>query len=184
MRMTLLLVALVMAGSDPADAQTPVGSPVHLWSRVIAGDTVYVIDGSGQEITGVFARVSDVTLSLLVGGQRHDVPMKDVRVVSMQKDDSNLNGFLIGAGIGAAITAVGMTEDCEGSSFCIDFPPAYVAVGAALGGLAFGGVGALIDHLIKGRTVIFKAANGSALHLQPGLSLNPHGAAVSLTLSR
>ena len=178
MRMTLLVLTLVAAGAVSASAQNPVGSPTELWTKVKTGDTVYVIDGSGQETTGVFARVSDSTLSLLMGGQLHDMPMKDVRVVSRQ-GDSVLNGFLIGAGIGAGLYSAFVASDDVG------FFSGPEKAGAVVGGaLVWGGIGALIDHFIKGRTVVFMTAKTTAVRLQPGLSRDRHGASLSLMFSR
>ena len=173
-RTTLLLLALVIAGSVPAEAQKPVESFQDLWMRVKTGDTVTVTDGSGQETTAVFAKVSDSTLSLLVGGQFRDIPFADVREVA-KKGDSVWNGFLIGAGIGAALGAA--------SGGCDELGCYSRGAGAAATGLVFGGGGALIDHFIKGRTVVFRAKGNIALRLEPGFSLDRHRVSLSMALS-
>ena len=180
MRMTLLLLALVIAGSVPAEAQKPVESFADVWMRVKTGDTVIVTDGSGQQTTAVFAKVSDSTLSLLVGGQLRDIPFTDVREVAKQ-GDSLWNGFLIGAGIGAAFGAASQAS-CLSQAYSIGRycpPPGAVAVPL---GLLSGGVGALIDHFIIGRTVVFRVKS-TALRLDPGFSLNRYGLSLSVAFS-
>jgi lipoprotein signal peptidase/ribosomal protein L24 len=147
-----------------------------LRSRVKAGDTVSVTDGSGHQTTGAFAKVSDSTLSLLVGGQPRDIPFTDVREVTKQ-GDSVWNGFWIGAGIGAVVGALaGGALASEGWS--AEAVPVFAAA-TALGG---GGVGALVDHFIKGRTVVFRAKS-TALRLHPSFSLARHGVSLSMALS-
>ena len=177
MRMTLLLLALVIAGSVPAEAQKPLESSADLGMRVKTGDTVTVTDGSGQQTTAVFAKVSDSTLTLLVGGQLRDIPFADVREVAKQ-GDSLWNGFLIGAGIGAALGAASEAS-CDREVYVDCVSP---AAGAAVIGLLSGGVGAFIDHLIKGRTVVFRVKS-TARRLEPGFSLDRHGVSLSVGFS-
>jgi hypothetical protein len=180
MRMTLLLLALVIAGSVPAEAQKPLESFADVWMGVKTGDTVIVTDGSGQQTTAVFAKVSDSTLSLLVGGQLRDIPFTDVREVAKQ-GDSLWNGFLIGAGIGAALGAAAQAS-CTSRAYSIGSTPCLPPAAVAVLGLLSGGVGALIDHFIIARTVVFRVKS-TALRLDPGFSLNRSGLSLSVAFS-
>jgi len=119
------------------------------------------MDGSGRETAGVFAKVSDSNLSLLVDGQLQDLPVTDVRQ-SARRGDPVWNGFLIGAGIGAAL-GVATFVDCD--ELIYEECP-HPATGGVVFGLTFGGAGALIDHFIRGRTVVFRV-KGTALRLRP-----------------
>jgi hypothetical protein len=93
-----------------AEAQPQATAFGDLWQHVKSGDTVFVMDGSGRETTGVFAKVSDSNLS-------------------------------------------------------------------------FGAVGALIDHFIKGRTVVFRVRS-TALRLRPDATVGRHGVSASLWFGR
>jgi hypothetical protein len=176
MRTIVLMLALVFAGCAAAEAQQPVSSVADLWMRVKSGDRVFVKDGSGEETAGVFAKVSDSTLSLSVDGQLRDIPVADVREIA-RRGDSPMNGFLIGAGVGAVLEAVAFVGCDEAHEECL-----HPAAAAAIGVVVFGGVGALIDHFIKGRTVVFRVKS-TALQLQPGLSVGQGQVRASLALS-
>jgi hypothetical protein len=153
-----------------------VSSFADLWMRLKSGDRVFVIDGAGQETVGVFARVSNSTLSLLVDGQMRELPSTEVREIA-RRGDSLLNGFLIGAGIGAVLEAAAFADCDEVFEECL-----HPAAAAAVGGVVFGGIGALIDHFIKGRTVVFRVKS-TALRLQPTVSVAQNRTKVSIALS-
>ena len=102
MRPTFLVLLIVLGVCAAAEAQQPVSTFPDLWMRLKSGDRVFVTDGSGRQTAGVFAKVSDSSISLLVDGQLQDLPVADVREIARQ-GDSLWNGFLIGAGIGAAL---------------------------------------------------------------------------------
>ena len=174
MRTMMLTLSLVFGGCAAAEAQ-PVSSFADLWMRLKSGDRVFVIDGHGQETVGVFAKASDSSLSLLVEGQLRDVPLTEVREIARQ-GDSLKNGFLIGAGIGAVLGAAAFADCDEAFEACL-----HPGAAAAIEGVVFGGMGALIDHFIKGRTVVFRVKN-TALRLRPGLSVGQGQVRASLVL--
>ena len=176
MRIGLLTLALVLGICGAANAEEPVSSFADLWARLKSGDRVFVTDGAGQQTVGVFAKVSDSTLSLLVEGQIRELPATEVREIARQ-GDSLLNGFLIGAGIGAVLEAAAFAECDEVFEECL-----HPAAAAAVGGVVFGGIGALIDHFIKGRTTVFRVKR-TALRFRPDVSIAQNGAKVSIALS-
>ena len=107
MKATVWTLVLVLGSCVAAEAQPQASAFGDLWRHVKSGDTVFVMDGSGRETTGVFAKVSDSNLSLLVDGQLQDLPVTDVRQIA-RRGDSVWNGFLIGAAIGAVIGVPGL----------------------------------------------------------------------------
>ena len=179
MRNAIVTLVLVIGVSGQVFAEPPVSAFSDLWTRLKSGDRVFVTDGSGLAIDGVFAKASDSTLGLLVDGQVRDIPAADVREIS-RRGDSLWNGFLIGAGIGAALGAVAYASCDDAYGECTD-QAASAAIGAVSGALIYGGIGALIDHFIKGRTVVFRVKS-TAFWLRPGIERG--GAALSLALSR
>jgi len=179
MRVVVLVVVLVaLALSVSAEAQQPVGSLEDLWSRVKSGNTVYVTDTSARETTGTFMKIADATLTILVDGQVRDIPTLDVRQIA-KRGDSVKNGFLIGAAIGAAIFGAAVSgscsEDCDGDN---QFPAVPVVIVAAL---EFGGIGALIDYFIRGRTVVYRAGTRARVQITPLVLAHDRGIRLSLT---
>ena len=175
MKATVWTLVLVLGSCAAAEAQPQASAFGDLWQHVKSGDTVFVTDGSGRETTGVFAKVSDSNLSLLVDGQLRDLPVMDVRQIA-RRGDSVWNGFLIGAALGAAIEIASFANCDDTYEECV-----HPAAAGAVGGLVFGGVGALIDHFIKGRTVVFRVKN-TALRLRPGAAVGQHGVSASLAV--
>ena len=86
------------------------------------------------------------------------------------------NGFLIGAGIGAVLEGAAFADCDDTYEECL-----HPAAAAAIGGVLFGGIGALIDHFIKGRTVVFRV-KGTALRLRPDAAVGRHGVSASLVV--
>ncbi len=180
MRVVVLVVVVLvtLALSVDAAAQQPVGSFEDLWSRVKSGDTVYVTDASARETTGTFVKVADATLTILVDGQVRDIPSLDVRQVA-KRGDSVMNGFLIGVAIGGALGAAAAFSNCSGDCGADQqFPPVVVVIASAL---EVGGIGALIDYFIKGRTVVYRAATRVRVQFTPLVLGHDRGVRLSLT---
>jgi len=169
MRETLLLTMLVIAGSVPAAAQQPVDSLADLGIRVTSGDSLRVTVADGTRTGGAFANVSSSTLRLWVGRQVLEIPFTDIREVA-RRGDSLRNGFLIGAGIGAFL---GGTVAIGGGVDVLAVP---------VNALLIGGVGVLIDHVVKGHTVVYRIRS-AALRLEPRVSVARRGVSLSMSLS-
>ena len=137
MRSLVLNVVLVFSMLPALSDAQPVDSVEKRWSRMKSGNTVYVTDASARETTGTFVEISDSALTISVQGQDREILFADLRQIE-KRGDSVMNGFLIGAGIGAAMGAGPNCSDCEDQ-----FP-----LGGAItvGALEFGGIGALIDY--------------------------------------
>jgi hypothetical protein len=172
----LLLCPISSRAQAPETNQEPPSSLDALRTLVKPGDVVYVMDDQAQETTGIFVKVSESRLSILVNGEVRDKPLGAVRQIA-RRGDSVSNGFLIGAGIGAGLGAAsGCSEhDCYGWS---------PSTGAIFIGLEFGGIGALIDFFIKGRTTIYRAPEASRVSFAPIVGRGRHGVSVALALPR
>jgi hypothetical protein len=175
---TPILVAALCAtatigAAQRAEAQQPVGALADLWSRAKSGDTIYVTDANAREVTGVLTKVSDAAVTLVVDGQLRDIAAADIREIA-RRGDSVWNGFWIGAALGGvmggALGAGGCERDCAASA---------VAAGLIVGA-EFGGIGALIDHFIPGRKVVYRAPTTSHVALAPIFSSGTRGVRLSI----
>lgn len=174
----IALMALTLMTPVTARAQAPVDSLADLWSRVRSGRTIYVTDASARETKGVLVKVTDTALTMLVDGKETEIPALSVRQVE-KRGDSLRNGFLIGAAIGGASAAAALANcdtECRGSDDKLD-AGFFVAVIAA----EFGGIGALIDYAIPGRTVVYRAPTGVKLRIAPMLLARSRGLQFSIS---
>jgi hypothetical protein len=178
MRRTLVTLALALMIGGVAEAQQPVSNVADLWTRLRSGDTVYVTEATGQETTGVFAKASDAFVTVMVDGALRDIPSADIREIA-KRGDRLWNGFLIGAGVGATIGAVAFSS-CDDIYEGECDHPAAAAVGL---GLFYGGVGALIDHFVKGRTVVYRVP-GTTARMRPALGVGPREIRLSIAIGR
>ena len=105
MRTRLLMLGLVLGMPVSVGAQAPVSALSDLWMRVRSGDRVFVTDAGGVETAGIFGKVSDSALTLVVDGQPRDIPSTSVREIA-RAGDSLKNGFFIGAAIGGSLWAI------------------------------------------------------------------------------
>jgi hypothetical protein len=135
-------------------AQTVAASLDDLKGIAIAGSTVKVTDGRGQEVEGKLAEVSMSGLSLRVGNAVRRFEANDVRRVRVRKEDSVLNGALIGAAIAGRLTSL-IFLDNE----CADDPSCLAAVFGNAGIWALAGMG--VDALIHRDRVVYSAPSGS-----------------------
>ena len=103
-RRSLLLLLLAMAGIAPATEAQEAGSPEELLraGELRTGDGIYVTDGDGRRLKGTFVDLSPAGLTIEAGDMTWTVPARDTRKIERQ--DSLLNGVLIGATVGAALT--------------------------------------------------------------------------------
>ena len=182
MRVTVLALALLIGSGIPVEAQSPVGSFADLWMRLRTGDRVSVTDGSGLETGGVFLKVSDTTLSILVDGQSRDIPSAGVREIAKQGDsvlDGLWKGAAIGGGIGLVFGAIVLSGDDVGGYLSDEATMGIIVGGSAAYGT---GIGALIDYFHKGHTVVFRV-KGTALRLRPELNVERRGVSASMAFS-
>ena len=143
-------------------AQAPTAD--SLTGRLKSGDTVYLLDSASREITGVFGKVTGSTMTLMVNGELEDYPLADIRQISRRGGDPIWNGMLIGGVIGGIAGGVSTQ---------------HVGAGIAAG-IVYGGIGALIDKVIDGRVMIYRAPGVKSVAVGPIIGGDRRGVRVAL----
>jgi hypothetical protein len=130
--------------------------------------TVYVLDRSGAETEGLLVSLTDSVVVVSTARAERTFPLIDV-VRIQRKGDSLKNGALIGAAFGGA-AGLALIGDCSSEPSC----GAGTRVAALLTGAAiWAAIGAGIDAVIPGRTVIWTPntrteTGGLTIGLSPG----------------
>ena len=167
----------VSAQANSLPSSAAVTSFDQLWTKLKSGDTVYVLDTSARETRGRFARVSPASIAVLADGQIREIPFDEVLQVA-RRGDRLWNGVVIGGAFGAM---VGVTVNAA-SGGCL-FPSCVTTAGErTVFVLVVAGVnaaiGAGIDALIRGRTVVYRATPRRTVHVNPIFS-GAHGVATA-----
>ena len=154
----VMMAGLVVAASGrPASADE--ARTLAEADRRLVGSDVDVVDREGRVFRGTWVRADEDGVLLTVYGAEtgRRIPAADVASVT-RHGDSLKNGMLIGGGVGALSSLIVFAEDDEYEGDC---DSSGCKVGVALGVTAFYvGVGALIDHLVKGRELVYRAPAG------------------------
>jgi hypothetical protein len=103
--------------------------------------------GSGEELRGRLLNIGPETLSMLVDNRRVDLPLTNVLRID-RRGDSLKNGALIGAGVFAALCALGCYAGRRNAGEAVAALVIDTALGAA--------IGASIDAMHSGRTTIYR----------------------------
>ena len=153
-----LVIVMVMglAIVASAGAAEPERSLTALESRVRTGTPVEVVDPQGYVLRGTLVRADDegVVVTVHGSGEGRRVASRDITSV-IRYGDSLRNGTLIGAGVGMLGVVGVWTDDSTVTCSSDGCRTAWSAI--VLG--SYVGIGALIDHLIKGREVVYRAPN-------------------------
>ena len=158
---TLVMMLALFLTPAAATAQEPVTSFDRLNTRLKAGDTVWVTDAQGREVTGKVRDLSATSLLLDAGGAPQDFQAARVGTIRMQPGDSVRNGVLWGAlaGLVGGLVSCAASPDCAGDEAAAGMATGLGIVGAAAGA----GIGAAVDAAIKGPTlVVYRAPGGPA----------------------
>jgi hypothetical protein len=146
---------LLLAGPVAAAAQ-PVTSFASLAERVQPGATIVVRTTDGEALRGRLEGVSATTIDVRTRGVVRQVPAAAVSTVTTRVNDSNANGFYIGAAIGA------LGGVLSAATFSGEYRPEDLRAGgvpfALFGAALYGGVGAFIDSRIKRTETLYAAA--------------------------
>ena len=180
--LTIGLVAflLLCGGVARVDAQEIATSFEQLAVLVKPGDKISVVEATGRETKGRVWILSRDALVLTTPDGPRQLGEADVAAISQRRDDSLMNGAIIGAVAGAAYvaTAVALLHDSDGGEIFVPTAVAGTVLFAGLGAAA----GAGIDALIAGRQVIDrKAAGRRSVTLSPLVGRGRRGAAVTVT---
>jgi hypothetical protein len=173
----LIVVASLagMPGKALAQASEHDAAPWSLVKgRLQAGAVVYVTDAAGTTVKGQLIRITDDAIEMRVNHGAKIIGATDVTRIQSQKQDSSLNGVMIGAGIGAIPGIYWLLADPnECTGLCAED---YVAIG--VGAL----VGGLIDRAIKTKLTVYDAGSRrTKVTLAPFLMHDRGGVRVALT---
>jgi hypothetical protein len=146
---SLLLCAMMMTGFSVIWAQEPATSLDHLNLVLAQGDKITLIDASGNKITGRFNRLLPDGLDLNVNNTVRTFAEREIRQITRNKQDSPLNGFLIGAGVGFGSTLP------LNLSLANHNEKGLAVAASAIWGLIGGGIGALVDACVHGEQLIY-----------------------------
>ena len=158
----LFLVATLSTGAVVKAQDTVQG-----WSGLDPSDlsTVFVLDDSGQEVTGKLLSLARDALVILVEGQ--EVQFEAERVKRLDKrGDSLRNGAYIGAVVGLVMGILSaQIADCVDDTGRVGRCGPGTQIGFAMvsAGL-YSAIGVGIDALIRGRTTLYEAPDTSSAH--------------------
>jgi hypothetical protein len=179
MRHIARIAAQIILVAGTAQAQELAGTFDQLRVLVKPGDTLTIVDDSGQRIQGKVSSVSASALSVTISGTPRQFLSTEVNTIEKRGPDSLKNGALIGLAVGGGIGAAGMIALAATAE---SNPGAFVVAGVLMYGGIGAGIGAGFDALIEGRRVIY-ARSGSpatALTVAPMLTRSRRGMRVSL----
>ena len=186
MRLITSIALFITAIPSAAMAQQPAESFAELSKLVKKGQVVFVEDETGRRVKGNVTDLSDSTLHLMTTGVAgREVTFDGSRIARVSRVDSRVNGFLIGAAIGAAggiysASMVDMLFENEASNADWTYP-----VFGGLMALAGGGIGCAIDGAIDGQKLVFARragrGAGAGVRIRPLVGKVATGASVSIT---
>lgn len=151
-----LVVALLVAGC----ASSAFAQPLLADVPIKTGKLYWVTRTDGMEVKGFITERTDTELR--ISGERGPlaVPVSDVLMIA--KPDGLKEGFLVGMLTGVTMVVVQPDDPDYGSGAKAAF--------AAYFGLAFGGIGALVDKMVGGRDVVYRQPGTVSVSLAPVLS--------------
>jgi hypothetical protein len=160
-RLALVNLALAVTSAAVASAQ-PAAASLEDLKSLESATRVTVEDMQSRRFRGTIADASERLLLLRIGGEIRRFEAAEIRSVYIRKEDSLVNGTLLGAAVGGGLTSLlFLDNECRDDPTCYKAVVAYAGLGA-LAGLA-------IDALIHGTTVVYNAASRS----QPPLRVVP-----------
>jgi hypothetical protein len=165
-----VFLGLLILGSGCmlARAQEPATSLDQLKLLLEAGNKVTLVDLSGNSSKGRIERIAPDALDLKVKDKVLTFTEKDIRQITQKKQDSVLNGILIGAAVGFGATLpfnLAIADESETGLACAL---------SALWGLIGGGIGALVDvSITQKQMVYFRPRNSVSWSVRPFYSNSP-----------
>jgi len=130
-------------------------------------ESVQIFDNEGSRLKARFSEVSTSGVTVMVNGQRRDLPLSEVKEIRHRRPERWWNGMVIGMVVGGVVGA--LAETSSNSEFVLP-RGALVPIAA----IEFGAFGALIDFAIRSSETVF---------VRPGVSSN-HGMKISPTASK
>jgi hypothetical protein len=169
MRDTMVVCLLLVFLSGPlaptvvAAQDTPAALPAGPTPRVRPGQAIWVTTFDGRELSGSVRSVSPSILEMTGPDGELSIALRDVRMI--EAGDSLKNGVRNGAIIGGALLGIYLPtygprceRDCGADYSSTRDTIGAVAFGTGVGAGAGALIGLLVDHLVKGRQVVYAAA--------------------------
>jgi hypothetical protein len=138
----------------------------QLQRRLKPGDTIFVSDRQGDEVTGKLTRLSSASLVIVVNGDEREIPSTNIGRI--EKRGGVGSGTLISTGF---FTWIGMAS--AGASCSPHCANAVTAAGVSFGAIAFA-IGALRDRTHH-RTPVYGIQPDSPHALRPGSPVDAFG---------
>jgi hypothetical protein len=174
-----MTVAIAFAAAAEAVAQQA-SSFEQLQVLVKIGDTVTLIDSTGQESKGKIADLTPSSLRFLVNGVTRDLTQKDVLEIRQRRGDSLKNGATIGALVGLGLGILGAVALCTDGEYESCPAVAAASIGLYTGMGAASGVG--IDALIVGDRAVYRPRQTTARYnVKPYVTSRQRGVRLSFT---
>jgi hypothetical protein len=171
------LVALFVAATTLAgSAQSSPAVAPDLEALLTPGMNVWITDSSGREENSQILGVSGDVVTTSSSGSTRRLRTSEVVRVRVRRNDSVLNGALIGAGAAVAtgLFLCNLTEPWEN---CRDDVGPMVRIGAVGAGIGIG-----VDALIRGRKIIYEATpRAPRLDVMPFVGRHAGGLQLSLS---
>ena len=164
------LAAFTLSSATALQAQT---------IRAKAGDWVSMTHADGRQAEGVLRGVGTSALTVLVNGREEQWRLAESREI-WKRGDSLLNGIRYGMliGVGAGLLAgYGLAAPVENEGG----DAGKVFLGMTLLGVGAGaGIGAAVDAMRKGRTLIYRGPGAATVIVTPAVSPDVRGLQVAI----
>jgi hypothetical protein len=174
-----VLFLLLCTSATPAGAQEAASPFERLAVLLQPGDKITVLDVNGKETKGQLGKLSRDALILMTSAGPRQLREADVITISQRRDDSVMNGAILGAVAGTAyfLTMVALLGDSDGGDIIV---PTAIAGGVLFAGLG-AAAGAGIDAMISSRQVIYqRPASQKMVGVSPIFGHGRRGAAVTV----
>jgi hypothetical protein len=153
---------LLILGCGGVLAQQPASSLDELKLLLGKGDKVTLVDPSGKSTTGRIERIAPDAVEMNISGRVQAFTEKDIRQITQRKQDSVLNGILIGAGVGFGATLPFNLAIADRNE------KGLAVAASALWGLIGGGIGAIVDVCVTQKQLIyFRPRSNASLSIRP-----------------
>lgn len=149
----LLFFAFILGLPLISSAQSTPTSWTTL-STLQSGQKIQIIDTNSKTHSGLFAKVSEASISFTDSAGEKTIPRQDIRTIKLMKDNHRLRNTLLGAGIGAGAGAGVAAAGWESHGFL-----GGRGTGAAVGAVIGGGIGAIIGSVLPSHSTIYSVSS-------------------------